>query len=381
MSPLPTLFAPAERADPQEVLRQHLLFAAQDLPAQLGNAVPDLLMILNQERQIVFANHELSSRLGLAAEEMLGQRPGEVLDCTHAHDGPGGCGTSEACQNCGLALSILASQNGQPAVQDGRLSVADGEALDVRAWSTPITVNGEPFTIFVLTDISADKRRRALERIFFHDVLNTAGGLRGYASLLESAPPSEVNLIRESIYHLSNRLIDEIQSQRELSAAEANELEPHFEPLNPRGVLRQVLEIYRKHDTAEGKTLQLDAGSQSVSGFESDPVLLRRVLGNLVKNALEATREGETITVGCRPTGPQAAPEGVEFWVRNPAFMPRAVQLQIFQRSFTTKGSGRGLGTYSIKLLSERYLGGSVSFTSDEGEGTKFVVKLPMKGD
>lgn len=379
MTPLPTQFAPAERADPQEVLRQHQLFTAQDLPIQLGNAVPDLLMILNQERQIVFANRELSDRLGLAAETLLGQRPGEAMRCVHAEEGPGGCGTAEACQNCGLALSILTGQKGQPAVQDGRLSLSDGDALDVRAWSTPITVNGEPFTIFVLTDISAEKRRRALERIFFHDVLNTAGGLRGYASLLENAPEAEVNTIRESIYHLSNRLIDEIQAQRELSAAEANELTPTFEPINPRGLLRQVLEIYRKHDTAEDKQLLLDPDCQVVAGFESDPVLLRRVMGNLVKNALEATHAGDTVKVGCRPAqGPDGRP-GVEFWVHNPGVMPRAVQLQIFQRSFSTKGGGRGLGTYSIKLLTERYLGGSVSFTSDEQSGTRFVVKLPLR--
>lgn len=41
--------------------------------------------------------------------------------------------------------------------------------------------------------------------------------------------------------------------------------------------------------------------------------------------------------------------------------MPRTSQLQIFQRSFSTKGKGRGLGTYSIKLLTERYLKGTAS--------------------
>jgi sensor histidine kinase regulating citrate/malate metabolism len=52
--------------------------------------------------------------------------------------------------------------------------------------------------------------------------------------------------------------------------------------------------------------------------------------------------------------------------------------LQIFQRSFSTKGAGRGLGTYSIKLLGERYLHGTVSFASSAEQGTIFQISLPL---
>ena len=59
--------------------------------------------------------------------------------------------------------------------------------------------------------------------------------------------------------------------------------------------------------------------------------------------------------------------------------MLREVQLQVFQRSFSTKGTDRGLGTYSMKLLSERYLHGSVSFTSTPEEGTIFRARYPLQ--
>jgi Signal transduction histidine kinase regulating citrate/malate metabolism len=59
--------------------------------------------------------------------------------------------------------------------------------------------------------------------------------------------------------------------------------------------------------------------------------------------------------------------------------MPREVQLQLFQRSFSTKGSNRGLGTYSMKLLTERYLHGSIAFTVSEEEGTTFFARYPCK--
>ncbi len=107
--------------------------------------------------------------------------------------------------------------------------------------------------------------------------------------------------------------------------------------------------------------------------FVSDLALVRRVLDNLVKNAVEACGEGQTVTVkACRRGG------GVEFEVHNPGGMPPDVRLQIFQRSFSTKGEGRGLGTYSVKLLTERYLKGKVHFTSSDKAGTTFTVTYPL---
>ena len=52
------------------------------------------------------------------------------------------------------------------------------------------------------------------------------------------------------------------------------------------------------------------------------------------------------------------------------------VQLQLFQRSFSTKGESRGIGTYSIKLLIENYLKGKVSFVSNKTVGTVISIEL-----
>ena len=51
--------------------------------------------------------------------------------------------------------------------------------------------------------------------------------------------------------------------------------------------------------------------------------------------------------------------------------------MQLFQRAFSTKGADRGVGTYGMRLLSERYLGGAVGFRSDLENGTEFRVSLP----
>ena len=64
--------------------------------------------------------------------------------------------------------------------------------------------------------------------------------------------------------------------------------------------------------------------------------------------------------------------------VHNESAMPEDVRLQVFQRSFSTKGGkGRGIETYSIGLLSERCLQATVGFSPSTAEGTRFWVKLP----
>ena len=69
----------------------------------------------------------------------------------------------------------------------------------------------------------------------------------------------------------------------------------------------------------------------------------------------------------------------VLFWAHNEAYMPRDIQLQVFKRSFSTKGANRGLDTYSIKLLSEKYLKGEVEFESTKKGGTVLKVQYPLE--
>ncbi len=101
---------------------------------------------------------------------------------------------------------------------------------------------------------------------------------------------------------------------------------------------------------------------------------LLRVFNNLVKNALQAIpdgtdgcvdvllrQEGEEVVAEVRDNGSGIAPED---------------RGRIFQPSFTTKGSGMGLGLAMVKRMVEN-AGGRVWFTTGEGRGTSFFVALP----
>jgi signal transduction histidine kinase len=374
-SPQPrTLFAPAERASDEELNRQLDYFADSPLLRQTLDAVPDIFLVLNAQRQIVFANKTLLDWLGLNPGDFTyGLRPGEALDCVHASESEGGCGTSEFCRTCGAVQAILSSLRGTAAVQELRVTRTDGTALDFQVSTTPLILEGQIYSMFALKDISAEKRRDALERIFFHDVLNTAGALMGFAEMLMEAAPAELNMLTDRVYKLSKQIADEIIAQQEITSAENNELVVHPAEVDSLSLLQEVAEGYSRHDAASGKQILVDPRSQAVT-LTSDATLLRRVIGNMLKNALEASEPGQNVMLRCE----QQANE-VVFEVRNSAFMSRNVQLQVFQRSFSTKGRGRGLGSYSMKLLSERYLKGRISFTTSQEEGTCFTARYPLR--
>ncbi len=368
-----TDFLPAERTD-----NALLDIQAKDMSniknlKEISKAIPDVFMILNQERQIVFSNQAMFDFLNVKDEkEVCGLRPGEAFSCEKAFIDKGGCGTTEFCRTCGAAQAIVNSMKGKADVQECRIiRKENGDPLDLRVWTTPFKHEGNDYTIFSIKDISNEKRRRVLERLFFHDIINTAGGLKGFASLLKDFP-EDVAEYKDIIFMLSEKIIDEIQMQKLISSAENGDLVLSLLTVNTKMLLSELEDTYRKHEVADGKYIHLDRSTADVS-FESDPTLLRRVLGNMIKNALEASEYGDTVTIKADNTD-----GAVLFSVNNPAVMPRNVQLQVFQRSFSTKGGDRGLGTYSMKLLGEKFLKGKVWFDTEEGKGTTFYLHLDI---
>lgn len=376
MSPKPpsTRFAPAEREEATEVGRQASGVLAVSLLRQLTEVLPDLLLILNDKRQIVFANQRLVDFV-TAGDPMaaLGLRPGEVLECQHADETAGGCGTSEACRHCGVVLAILTSQQGKADLRECRITRrAPGPALNLRINAAPFDLEDRRYTLFCVSDASAEKRRRVLERVLFHGLLSEAHRFREEVTARPEADLTELQALRLEALRFSEGIIEEINEHRILVAAERGELTIHPSPLGAAGALRAVIDFYAVRPEARNKRLRLHPRARNAA-LVTDPVLLRQVLGTMVANALEASPDQGTVTL--HATG---GIRGVELSVHNPGFMPREVQLQVFQRGYSTKDEGRGMGTYAMKLLGEQYLRGRVSFRSGERTGTVFRIALPV---
>ncbi len=379
MSQLLTEFASASRTGPDALLAQSHHFDQGLLFPHLFDQIPDMVMILNSDRQIVYANRTvLHFAQRTESQDIIGLRPGELFRCKHCAETPGGCGTTRFCRHCGAVKAILQARDGRFSVDECRMTVITQrgeEALDLRVWASPIMIEKEQFTFFVVANIADEKRRLWLEKIFLHDLMNSATALRGFAWLLQSgqARMDAHNEFVSTISNLSDRLIDEIEAHRQLVAAENNELQVQRTTVNTHEILDAVFVAYNNTDRLNGRLLRIDSAA-AVTDIESDRTLLSRVLGNMTKNALEGSVPGEVVTLGCKQES-----DGVAFWVHNPTYIPENVRLQIFNRSFSTKGTGRGLGTYSMKFLTEHYLDGQVSFTSTETNGTVFTARFPRR--
>ena len=301
-----TEFAPAERVPIEVVHRQAANLADSKCTIQVLNSVLNYVFILNPQRQIVFASRNWRKLLpGKTPQDLLGGRPGEVLGCVHSAETAGGCGTSRFCEECGAVKAILASLAGQQSVNECHLTrVVDcrEQAVDLLVYGNPFPVHDETFCLLTVLDISHENRRRALERIFFHDVLNSAGGLEGLAGMLqESAPEAlqeDLMLLQDGLHDLH----DQVQTQKDLAAAEDHELIAMPAALDPGTLLRDVIGLYQKHLVARNRHLRLAAGLATAE-LKSDGILLKRILGNLIKNALEAARPEQTVTAGSEDTG------------------------------------------------------------------------------
>jgi len=372
--------APGDRAAPEVIQEQSRLIESIAPILKILNAAPMLSMVLNRQRQIVALNQHLLEFVdAIAPEEVLGLRPGEALECRNAADTENGCGTGQPCGLCGALGGILSSQAGRANTQICRLrrQTSTGEEVaNLEVCATPLAIGGEQFTIVFLVDIRDRVRGEFLEHAILPAVLARAAEIEALAIGL--AGPNVPELRERTATALAataSRLASTLQNYSELTLAEAGELRVAPRNVSALGAIRDAAAEFQFDEAADGRQLRVAPGAEDAELF-TDPAQLRRILHRMVLNALEASPPQSAVTLGCRRSGERA-----ELWVQNGGEMPRVVQLQIFQRGFSTKGLGRGFGAYLMKLFAERFLGGTISFRSSQQEGTTFLLSLPLASD
>jgi len=351
--------------------------AAGETPRAI-ESFPAPLAVLNAQRQVIFSNPAFQDLAGAGgAEEVCGRGPGEALGCPNARRG---CGDAEACGLCGVREAIAETQaTGQASVRECHIAAGapgGSRERDLLVKAMPFEIGGSPYVMVSLTDISHLRHRGALERIFFHDILNTASSFRVTLELLrrEDLPKERRAILLDRLSAVCDALEEEIQGQRIMVSAEHGTLRAQRVLIESRGLTLQVKKQADGLRAAEGREVRIAPFSESFS-FVSDDILVKRILLNMLKNALEAAPAGAAVSIGAR----RGADDHAVLEVHNPGFMERPAQLQVFRRFFSTKGEGRGLGTWGMKLLAQEYLGGRVEFCTDPQRGTTFSLVLPVK--
>ncbi len=220
-----------------------------------------------------------------------------------------------------------------------------------------------------------------LSSVIAHEIRNPLGLIDLYAKLTEDQMAKldlseqaekrdlllkNLSLIRQATGSLETILSELTNYSRPLQL--------NAQPTDIDQLVRDVGEFYRPKYEEKGITLNLPApGPGEELPLDGDKI--RQALINLLKNALEASPEGSTVTVSIarRKNDPQlyikVADEGNG--------VDPANQKKLFTPYFSTKGNGTGLGlAHSRKILQAH--GGSVELlSSTKGEGSTFALILP----
>jgi nitrogen-specific signal transduction histidine kinase len=364
-----------QRVHPQKIQEDFYLFSHDKAIETFIGSLPVNIIIVNKARQVVFANESCKEHLEVESiEKIIGQRPGEALNCVNAFLKPEGCGSADGCTVCGaFKATVTCLMRNEKTTEEARIRVRKGsgeKALEYRIDAIPLTYNNDIYALLILQDVSVQNSKRMMERIFFHDVLNYSSALVNTIDVIDENPVANADLI-PLLRNTTKMLFNEIHSQKMVMLAESGELIVNKTEVNIRNMIESVIRFFSMDSICTNKEIRI-INNEILYCF-TDEGIFERVLINLLKNALEATPSDGKVAV---EYSLQSGRMMID--VKNSLLIPHDVQLQIFQKSFSTKGKGRGLGTFSIKLLTERYLGGTVHFVSSEETGTVFTIEFPV---
>jgi PAS domain S-box-containing protein len=213
-----------------------------------------------------------------------------------------------------------------------------------------------------------------------HDLRNPLQVLMNSVALWEeictSMPPEQKQLSYESSV---NRLLERIERQLEYMNKIVSDLQDYARPIKPELIGVDVLSFAKETLSTipipKNIEVSVKPGSDATLVM-LDPAMMKRVLTNLITNAIQAMPNGGALKIGMSTTKDtvsiEVADTGVGISEENLA--------KIFQPLFTTKSKGQGLGLPVCKRLVEGH-GGSIEVKSKVGEGTTFTIDLPLKSD
>ena len=223
-----------------------------------------------------------------------------------------------------------------------------------------------------------------------HDIRTPINGICGminvadhYADNMEKQTECRAKIKKTS--HLLLELINEVL---DMSKLESDEVVLEDIPFNLNSIFEEILGVI-EHMAAE-QNIRIIWEEKEVTHWNliGSPVHVKRILMNILSNAVKYNKENGYVYIGCREIpSKQTAMTTLEFVCRDTGIgMTEAFQKRIFEpfaqehAGSRTKFAGTGLGMPITKKLVEK-MGGTISFEGKEGTGTTFVIRIPFQID
>ncbi|GAB4438608.1 MAG: hypothetical protein Kow0031_20510 [Anaerolineae bacterium] len=234
------------------------------------------------------------------------------------------------------------------------------------------------------TALAASRFKSELLAKVSHDLRTPLGGILGNAEMLELGVYGQLSARQQKslgqIINNTHYLADMVSQLLDQASIEAGRIVLNNKPFRPAELLAEIVD--KLGVLAAEKKLELTSFIEPdlPPTLSSDPVRIQQILVNLVSNAIKFTPSG-SVTVRLARTGPQ----GWAIAVKDTGIgIPPEAHSLIFEPfgqvdgSMTRRQKGTGLGLSIVKQLVQ-LMGGSINLVSAPGQGSEFVISLPLE--
>lgn len=346
---------------------------AEALAEELAVALPDGLVVFDAKGRITRMNKAALTLLGMEApakgKAFLGRKPAEVLPSALAE----------------LAAKLLQ----EPVLPDTEIILRHGEEqqyISVRGGHVNEGYEGRLGSLMFLRDLTevrrleAEVRRREklaavgnLAAGVAHELRNPLSSIKGYATYFggrfpEGSADREAAQVMVKEVERLNRAIGDL-----IGLSRPTDIRPRMTGM--RRLIGDTLRLIGQ-DAANHKVAIWFDAPEVLPDVAIDPDRMRQVILNLCLNGLEAMPDGGELFLSLHPE-----PDALRLEIRDTGvgIAPDALP-HIFDPYFTTKGQGTGLGLATVHKIMEAH-GGSISVTSEPGQGAVFRLLLPLGGE
>ena len=365
---LPTEFAPAERLPKEEIIREYnKLLYSEIFNKQIFDKIPVIILVLNQLRQVVFANEYFKKVAKIEnLKEVLGLRPGEIFSCIYSNISEGGCGTTKFCKYCGAVNAILSSSKGVSDIRECIITQREGNTVFFEVSASPIEILDNCYILFSLKDISDEKKRLYLEKQLLSRFFNSLSEIKIGSNLLMDT--IKENELVETLDKKIRILLNEINFQKLILDAENFKLDVNPIKLNSLELFKEITEKFNHVNNR----IIVKESSESID-FVSDYNLLFLVLKLGTQYALHGISDDKKISIYSKKDK-----NNIIMSIETPKFIPEDIQYKLFQKDYLANFKSSRIEAYLVHLITSMYLKGKITIVSEKENGTTFSLKLPL---
>ena len=223
-----------------------------------------------------------------------------------------------------------------------------------------------------------------------HDIRTPINGIRGLVNMADhyADDMEKQTEYRTKVKEASNLLLELVNDVLDMSKLESGEIVLEEIPFNLSSISREVFVVIEQMAAEQNIRVVWEKKEITHRDFIGSPGYVKRVMVNILSNAVKYNKENGQIYISCVEI-PSEQPEmtTMELVCRDTGIgMAEEFQKHIFEpfaqehTGSRAKFAGTGLGMAISKKLVEE-MGGTITFESEKGVGTTFVIRVPFKID